>query len=78
MAISTLNAIYESRKILLVITEHFLTRDWPLLKIVIDNTIKHRPENVLIAIDVLESSSISPFHSENTKVSIKYLKCHNR
>jgi hypothetical protein len=31
MAISTLKAIYESRKILLVITEHFLTRDWPFL-----------------------------------------------
>jgi hypothetical protein len=48
MAISTLKAIYESRKILLVITEHFLTRDWPLLKIVIDNTIKHRPESIVL------------------------------
>jgi hypothetical protein len=44
----TLKAIYESRKILLVITEHFLTRDWPLLKIVIDNTIKHRPESIVL------------------------------
>jgi hypothetical protein len=48
MAISILKAIYGSRKILLVVTEHFLTRDWPLLKIVIDNTIKHRPESIVL------------------------------
>lgn len=48
IAISTLKAIYGSRKILLVITEHFLTRDWPLLKTVIDNTIKHRPESIVL------------------------------
>jgi len=48
IAISTLKAIYGSRKILLVITEHFLTSDWPLLKTVIDNTIKHRPESIVL------------------------------
>ena len=48
MAISTLKDIYGSKTILLVITEQFLTRDWPLLKTVIDNTIKHRPESIVL------------------------------
>ena len=48
LVISILKAIYESRKILLVTTEHFLTRDWPLLKTVVVHRIKQRPESIVL------------------------------